>query len=64
METDIEVHALPVTKLKILLLLLVKQQLFSGLLIDPGKGGISQIYLNFTVPRLYEISKALFFGNE
>ena len=68
METQIKVHALPVRKLKILLLLLVKQQLFSGLLIDPGKKvkfrGISQIYLNFTVPRLYEISKALFSGNE
>ena len=36
-ETDINVHTLPVTKLKIFSLSLVKQKLFSGLLIDRGK---------------------------
>ena len=52
METQIKVHALPVRKLKILLLLLVKQQLFSGLLIDPGKK--SQISRDFAdLPELH-----------
>ena len=37
MEIDIGVHALLVTKLKIFSLLLVKQQLFSGLLKGHGK---------------------------
>ena len=37
MEIDIRVYALPVTKLKILSLLLVKQHLSSGLLIDRSK---------------------------